>query len=84
MKPSKLFARSSDNSTLRRFVLRKFNFLLLRAPICFLSILAIEEFASQAMQIIPELQLLSNRQRTQVHCVTKEGREKDRLTDSFL
>lgn len=83
MKPSKIFARSSE-AALRRFVLRKFNFLLLRAPICFLSVSAIEEFASQAMQIIPELQLLSNRQRTHVHCVTKEGREKDRLTDSFL
>lgn len=36
------------------------------------------------MQIIPELQLLSNKQRTHVHCVIKEGREEDLLTGSFL
>lgn len=80
---SKILARSSD-AALRRFVLREFNFLRLRAPICLLPVSAIEEFASQAMQIIPELQLLSNKQRTHVHCVIKEGREEDLLTGSFL
>lgn len=76
--PSRTLAKSPD-AILRRFSLCRLIFLLLRAPICLPSIWAIDALASQAAQI-SELQLLSNRHRIQVHCVTKEGKEEKRFS----
>jgi len=77
--PSRTLAKSPE-VILRRFSLCRLIFLLLRAPICLPSIWAIDALASQAAQI-NELQLLSNRHRIQVHCVTKEGKDEKRFND---
>lgn len=80
--PSRTLAKSPE-AIFRRLSLCGLIFLLLRAPICLLSVWAIDELASQAAQI-NELQLLSNRHRMQVHCVTKEGRDEERFNGSLL